>query len=35
MMGIGTTCKQKIKVIKEYIIFLKIKIKEKCYIFVV
>jgi len=34
MMGIRTACKQKIKVIKEYI-FLKIKIKGKSYIFVV
>jgi len=34
MIGIRTTCKQKMKVIKEYIL-LEIKIKEKRYIFVV
>jgi len=34
MVGIRTTCKQKMKGIKEYM-FLKIKIKEKRYIFVV
>jgi len=34
MIDTRTTCKQKMKVIEEYI-FLEIKIKEKRYIFVV